>query len=66
MTEPGAIAARSPISTSVLDPSLSVALANPTRVASAANRTDRALPLTDPTARASVSASARANAASLW
>ena len=66
MTEPGAIAVRFPTLTIVLEPSLSVALASPACIASSANRTESALPCMDPIARASVSASLRAEAASLW
>ena len=65
-TEPGAIAVRSPTSTTVREPLLSVALARPDCVATLAKRTESALPCSDPTVRASVAASVRADAASLW
>lgn len=65
IAEPGAIALRSPTSTIVLDPFISVALASPACLASDARWTDSALPFSDPTARPSVTASLRADAASL-
>ena len=65
MTEPGAIAVRSPTSTIVFEPSLSVARANPACVASAANRTESALPRYRPECPRERSASVLADAASL-